>query len=184
MPPQLTLRRRGFTLVEMIMVIILMLILSAVAFPRFVDIYTEARRSAVNSALGAVRTAISLYVHRQAMPPPIGSNRPYYPTLALLQMSQNKPGIVFAQKMPENPFCSDNDLSARRRIVGKDAAVADGVVPDPGENVLTGAWAYDSFMGAAGSSTEGEAYVEPPDGFDVGRFWADTHTKGIQEFKF
>src|SRR4051812_39048168 len=52
--------QKGFTLIEMLMVIMLVAILSAVAIPQFVDFRTEARNGAVQSAVGALRSGIAI----------------------------------------------------------------------------------------------------------------------------
>src|SRR5690606_33572062 len=59
-------QQSGFTLIELIMVIVILGILSAFALPRFADLSGDAERAAVEGALGAVKSA-SAIAHSAAL---------------------------------------------------------------------------------------------------------------------
>jgi len=53
-------KEKGFTLIELVMVIVILGILAAFALPRFADLGSEARISALNGATGAVKSAAGI----------------------------------------------------------------------------------------------------------------------------
>lgn len=52
---------RGFTLIELVLVITLLGILAIVALPRFITLTTQARQSARDGVVGSVRSGIALW---------------------------------------------------------------------------------------------------------------------------
>ena len=53
--------KKGFTLIELVMVIVILGILASVAVPKFTDIAQDAREAAEAGTIGGVRAGIMLY---------------------------------------------------------------------------------------------------------------------------
>src|SRR5690606_16942410 len=57
--PSMRAKQAGFTLIEILMVVLLVAILAAIAIPQFIDFQTEARNAATQAAVGSLRTALA-----------------------------------------------------------------------------------------------------------------------------
>src|ERR1044071_9763427 len=52
---------KGFTLIELMIVVAIIGMLAAIAIPKFADLVTKSKESAVKGSLGSLRSAVSIY---------------------------------------------------------------------------------------------------------------------------
>jgi len=137
--------RAGFTLVELVIVIVVLGLLAAVAVPKFFDFTTDAKEAACKGALGGVRSAISNF-HAYSVTPS-GGGTPSWPTLAELTTV----GTVMQQEIPDNPYSTS---------ATQNAVVAGTTKGTPETSGTTGGWCYNASTGefwADTASGAGEA---------------------------
>ena len=93
--------QKGFTLVELVIIIVILSILAAVAIPKYQDLSSEAREAAARSALGSIRSGITIFYANQA----VTTGTATWPSLNELETI----GTVMEQAIPKNPYQSDTN---------------------------------------------------------------------------
>jgi general secretion pathway protein G len=107
---------RGFTLVEILIVVIILGILAAIVIPKFANASLEAQTANLHSQLQTVRAAIELYrvQHRDVPPDLVGSNWAAFTgkTDSLGNASVNPDDWgPYIQNEPKNPLANSNSIS-------------------------------------------------------------------------
>ena len=135
-----TRNRGGFTLIELIAVIVILAVLAGVALPKYFDYAAQAKVSACKGALGGMRAGIANFYANQAI---AGTAR--YPTLAEFTTL----GTVMQEPLPENPY---NGSKAVRNAAGTWVA---GTPPtQPAVTTNGEGWAYDATSGKVWANTD------------------------------
>ncbi|MBD3403853.1 prepilin-type N-terminal cleavage/methylation domain-containing protein [candidate division GN15 bacterium] len=116
--------QRGFTLIEIVIVIVILGLIAAVAAPKFVDMHTDAKKSALKGSLFSIREALSHYAANAV----VHGESERWPSLDSVDI----PGVVLSHRFPPNPF-QNGDRAPDSVVLGVTPGVTVGD---------RGGWAY------------------------------------------
>ena len=104
-------RQSGFTLIEILIVVIILGILAAIVIPQFTSASADAKQSAVSSMVQSVRGQIELYKlnHGDTYPALAGSD---WTSLTSRSLSGGQTYGPYMQSSPINPFNQSSLIGA------------------------------------------------------------------------
>jgi MSHA pilin protein MshA len=123
--------KKGFTLIELIMVMVILGVLAAIAIPKFVDLTGQAKQAATKGGLGAIRSALAIQYAKSA-------------TAGSAAFPSSITTDYFADaRLPKN------------ELNGYTATTATTAVPSGTASSASAGWWYISSSGQAGAFSDG-----------------------------
>ncbi len=110
--------KSGFTLVEILIVVVILGILAAIVIPQFTDASTEAKEARLASDLQMMRSQLELYKIQHDDQLPDTTDTDLFATDMTTQIGSYGP---YMQKIPTNPFNSLDTVSFVTTIDGDDS---------------------------------------------------------------
>jgi type II secretory pathway pseudopilin PulG len=154
--------RRGLTLIEFMMIVGLLVILAAIAIPNFIDFRKDARNSATQAAVGALRSAVVIAAASIQLKEDPSQSSPKFPTF---------------QEMEANSF-----LDAHPVLKGTPILDTPGGIPkNPWSQSTFPASSFNRILNCPGpkgalhptEKNQGWCYLE-----STGEIWANSNLNG------
>lgn len=141
-------KNQGFTLVEILIVVVILGILAAIVIPQFSDASTQSKVSSAKSSLQTLRSQISLYKiqHNDAAPALAD-----FSTNMTTQIGQYGP---YLQVVPKNPFNDSDTLAAA------DGATVGWVYDASDGSISLGGQGATDLNGDGDSEDTGETHID------------------------
>ena len=93
--------RQGFTLIELVIIIVILGILATQAIPTYLSLVDDAKRASAKANLGSLRSSISIFYAYKATP--MGGEKATWPTVGELQDQTT----VLNGSVPDNGYDTD-----------------------------------------------------------------------------
>ena len=124
---------KGFTLIELMIVVAIIGILAAIAIPKFADLISKSKEGATKGSLSAIRSSLQVYY---------GDNEGVFPldTLAVLVADGKYLNEIPVAKLPGTGISEVNTVTAFSSMT-----VAGAFIDDAGATIATaalGGWIY------------------------------------------
>ena len=150
--------KSGFTLVEILIVVVILGILAAIVIPQFTNASTEAKQSSLQSDLQMLRSQIELYKIQHNDFLPCAQGETFLQAMlgyTLADGTVSAQGVLGAQgpymrKIPSNQFVAD----AIANVVAESATT-----PAAGTGLLSG-WVYNTVTGEIVANSDSAIWAD------------------------